>query len=251
MATLSAGTALENMAVDSPHVDVVRYEHKNVKWTLKHVNYYSDGLATGLLETGLKPGDAILSWLPSHFSEQHILQFACSKAGFVLYQLDPSQAITDPEGSKEALKKALELTEANILITQEAGNDTNYVNLVETVIPETLIFNVGDGLPFFTPRFPHLRYAIHTGFDFENKAGMIPFNQMLCPSGKLPNLLEGANINGKTPLMGELILGEDLVPTGIGKVLSNEEVVNTGSWPEFSSILKKDFKEIEGVGVVF
>lgn len=251
MTTISAGDALQNIAIDFPHVEVIRYEHKNVKWTLKHVNHFADALAIGFLEVGFKPGDVVLSWLPLHFSEQHILQFACSKAGFVLYHLEPFHAITDPEGSKNALVKALELTDSNILVTQEAGNDVNYVNLVEGVIPEIRIFNIGDGRPFFTPRFPPLRYIVQTGFDFEDKPGMIPFNQMLCPTGKLSVLLKGAKIDGQTPLAGELIIGVDGIPTGMGKILSNEEVVEKEVWPEFGSILKKEYQEVDGLGVVF
>ena len=70
MATISAGDALARLASDHPHQEIIRYEHKNVKWTLKHVNYYSDALACGLLDAGLKPGDVMLSWLPLHVAEQ-------------------------------------------------------------------------------------------------------------------------------------------------------------------------------------
>lgn len=70
MATMSAGDALARLASDHPHQEIIRYEHKNVKWTLKHVNYYSDALACGLVDAGLQPGDVVLSWLPSHFAEQ-------------------------------------------------------------------------------------------------------------------------------------------------------------------------------------
>jgi len=183
---------------------------------------------------------------------QHILQFACSKAGLVLYNLDPAQAITDPEGAKKSLARALEVTEANVLVTQEAGNDTNYVKLVESVVPETRMFNFGDGMPFFTPRFPHLRFPIHTGFDIKDKAGMEPLKHMLCPADTLQDQLTaiGAKIDGKTPLMGQLTTGSDGLPQK-GTVLSNEDVYKSGEWPTFTSILKKDYVEIEGVGVVF
>src|SRR5210317_2055839 len=70
MATISAGDALARLASDHPHQEIIRYEHKNVKWTLKHVNYYSDALACGLVDAGLQPGDVMLSWLPLHFAEQ-------------------------------------------------------------------------------------------------------------------------------------------------------------------------------------
>jgi hypothetical protein len=69
LSTLSGGTLLNQMATDNPYKDVVRYEHKNRKWNLQHVDFYSEAFAIGLLENGLQPGDVVLSWLPPHFSE--------------------------------------------------------------------------------------------------------------------------------------------------------------------------------------
>ena len=83
MATISAGEALVRLATDHPHMEIVRYEHKNVKWTLKHVNYYSDALACGFLDAGLQPGDVVLSWLPEHFAEQVSFAFLGPDCGVV------------------------------------------------------------------------------------------------------------------------------------------------------------------------
>lgn len=70
MSSAAGATLLEQLAVESPHVDVIRYEHKNVKFTLQNVDANSSALAYGLLESGLKPGNVVLSWLPSHFAEE-------------------------------------------------------------------------------------------------------------------------------------------------------------------------------------
>jgi hypothetical protein len=66
----TAGVALADLTRANPHVDVVRYEHKNRTWSLQHVDYYSTALALGLLDGGLQAKDVVLSWLPAHFSEQ-------------------------------------------------------------------------------------------------------------------------------------------------------------------------------------
>ncbi len=71
------GLALKELAEANPYKDVVRYQHKNRKWNLQHVDYYSEALAIGFLETGLQPGDVVLSWLPAHFSES--VSEECSK----------------------------------------------------------------------------------------------------------------------------------------------------------------------------
>jgi len=74
------------------------------------------------------------------------------------------------------------------------------------------------------------------------------------PTNNLDSLLRGTGckaLDGKTPLLGELVLDKEGVPMKTGEVMTNEEVFKAGTWPEFSSILKREYKEIPGVGVVF
>lgn len=254
--TISAGDALARLASDHPHQEIIRYEHKNVKWTLQHVNYYSDALACGLVDAGLQPGDVVLSWLPMHFAEQHILQFSCSKAGFLLYNLDPNPELakSNPEAAKTTLAKALEVTKANILVSQEAGDDVNYLDLIMGVVPEIRIFDFGEGMPFFTPRYPHLRFPVHTGYSIVDKEGMYAFKHFLVPSNDLQTRLRDVGrqaLDGRTPLLGEFVYDEDGIPAKTGKILSNEEVFESKTWEEFTSILKREYREVPGVGVVF
>lgn len=180
-----------------------------------------------------------------------VLQFACSKAGLVLYNLDPALAVESPDAAKEQLAKALELTKANVLITQEAGDDVNYIRLCESVVPELRIFDFSNGKPFVTPRFPHLRFPIQTGFDQDDKWGFLLFKHFIVPSENLDTHLEGFTVDGSTPFLGELQLDGKGIPTGLGKVKTNDEVSKSGELPTFSSILKREYHEIEGVGVVF
>lgn len=180
-----------------------------------------------------------------------VLQFACSKAGFVFYHLDPSLATKDPEKAKKALEKALTLSKANVLVSQEAADDVNYIHLVEDIIPDLDLYDFASGTPFVCPQFPHLRFPIHTGFDQQQKWGWLPLKHMLVPSENLKDHLEGAELSGSTPLLGQFTLDKDGLPTGVGKVLTNEQVVKENIWPTFSSILKKEFHDVEGVGVVW
>jgi hypothetical protein len=184
------------------------------------------------------------------FFRQMVLQFACSKAGFVLYSLDPAVAVTNPEKSKEGLQRALELTEANILVSQEAGSDVNYIRLAEAVVPELRIFDFSTGMPFITPRFPHLRLCLHTGFEQEDKWGWLLLKHMIVPSNNLDQFVPQP-ITGTTPLAGSLVLDKDGVPTGLGATLTNDQVVKQNIWPTYSKILKREYHTVEGVGVVF
>jgi hypothetical protein len=170
----------------------------------------------------------------------------------VLYTLDPAEAVTDPEGAKKSLGKALEVTEANVLVTQEAGSDVSYLQLTKFVIPEIRIFDFADGQPFFTPRFPHLRFPIHTGFDNDDKEGMVAYKHMLSPTGKLSEFLRDCGVpapSGRSPLYGELVKGKDGI-LAKGKTMTNEQVYKANIWPEFTSVLNKEHTKVGGVGVI-
>eukprot|EP00542_Grammatophora_oceanica_P014472 CAMPEP_0194047728 /NCGR_PEP_ID=MMETSP0009_2-20130614/25310_1 /TAXON_ID=210454 /ORGANISM="Grammatophora oceanica, Strain CCMP 410" /LENGTH=286 /DNA_ID=CAMNT_0038693419 /DNA_START=44 /DNA_END=904 /DNA_ORIENTATION=+ len=250
MASLSGGASLTDLATDNPHKEAIRYHHKNLKFTYKDFDHFSDSLASGMISAGLAPGDVVLSWLPANFLELHVLQFACSKAGFVLYELDPAQATTDPEGAKAALTEALVETEANILFSQEAGSDVDYIRLLKEVIPETRFFQIEEGQLFISPRFPHLRYPVHTGLDEIDKKGFWQMTTFLVPDGELPTYMAGKETSGATPLKGELVIGPDGMPK-VGKTMTNDEVVKTGVWPVYNTMLKRDYQEIEGIGNIF
>jgi hypothetical protein len=180
-----------------------------------------------------------------------VLQFACSKAGFILYTLDAGLAVQDPEKAKVALKAALELTKANILVSQEAGSDVNYIRLAEDVVPELRFFDYSLGMPFVTPRFPHLRICLQTGFDQVDKWGWLPYKHMLVPSNNLEMYVDIKSLSAKTPLAGEFKLDNDGIPIGLGKILTNEQVHQEKFWPTYSKILEREFHTVEGVGVVF
>eukprot|EP00978_Attheya_sp_CCMP212_P009372 scaffold22128_cov39-Attheya_sp.AAC.2 len=226
----------------------------------RQVDYRSGRLLCGstggrALGKGSPPRRQSPLMAPLSFSRAgtHVLQFACSKAGFVLYSLDPAEAVTDPEGAKKSLGKALEVTEANVLVTQEAGSDVSYLQLTKFVIPEIRIFDFADGQPFFTPRFPHLRFPIHTGFDNDDKEGMVAYKHMLSPTGKLSEFLRDCGVpapNGRSPLYGELVKGKDGL-LAKGKTMTNEEVYKANIWPEFTSVLNKEHTKVGGIGVIF
>lgn len=252
MSTSSGGgSLLTKLAKENPYKDVVRYEFKNRKWNLQHVDFYSEAVAVGLLENGLKPGDVVLSWLPAHFSESMVLQFACSKAGLVLYNVEPDLAIKDPEAAKEALAQALTVTKANVLISQEAGSDVNYVRLCEAIIPEVRFFDFAEGKPFITPRFPHLRLPIHTGFDQDDKWGMLTLKQFVVPADNLSDHLQGFAVNGSTPFLGELVVDAKGMPIGTGAIQTNDDVAKSDILETYSKILRRDFHVVEGEGVVW
>ena len=178
-----------------------------------------------------------------------ILQFACSKAGLVLYTLD--QPGKDTAAAQAALTAALTLSKANMLVTPEAHNDMNYIRLTEGVIPELRIFTQETGLPFVTPRFPHLRYPVHTGFDQDEKEGWLPYKYFLVPSDNLEKLIDTSKLTDKTPLAGTFVADAKGIPTKLGPTLTNQQVIEKKIWPTYNAILEKKFHDVQGTGVIF
>jgi hypothetical protein len=114
------------------------------------------------------------------------------------------------------------------------------------------VFDFAEGKPFVTPRFPHLRFPIHTGFDQDDKWGMLLLKHFVIPSDNLDDLLpDGFKVTGSTPLLGELVLDSKGIPTGTGKVQTNDAVMKSGVWNTYSKILKREYHEVGGVGVVW
>lgn len=189
--------------------------------------------------------------LASVSDSQMMLQFACSKAGLILYSLDPMLATKSLSMAEDQLKAALELTKANVFISQEAGDDTNYVRIAEHVIPELELFDYATGMPFMTPRFPHLRLCIQTGFDQDEKEGWLTYKSMIVPANNLNTHIDVSKINDQTPLAGELIVDDKGIPVKLGKTLTNAEVLQKKLWPTYCKIVSGEWHLVEGVGVVW
>ena len=101
-------------------------------------------------------------------------------------------------------------------------------------------------------RFPDLRLCIQTGFDQEDKWGWLRYRHMIVPAGNLDQVEPATlNLNGETPLAGELKLDANSIPVSIGQTLTNKQVLQKKLWSTFSSILQKKYHEVEGVGVIF
>jgi hypothetical protein len=180
-----------------------------------------------------------------------ILQFSCSKAGLVLYNLDPTVAVEDPSKAKEIIKEALTLTKANIYISFEAANDVNYIRLFESIVPELSYFDISSGMPFLTPRYPDLRMCFHTGMDQNQKWGWMPIHVMSVPSNNLKDYIDFKLIHHDTPLAGQFIYDANGIPIKLDKTLTNAEVYNTKHWSTYCKILERQFHVVDGVGVKF
>ena len=76
--------------------------HQGVRWSWRALQEQVDAFAAGLLALGLEPGERIGIWSPNN-AEWVVTQFATTKAGLILVNINPAYRVTELE---YALNKA-------------------------------------------------------------------------------------------------------------------------------------------------
>jgi fatty-acyl-CoA synthase len=99
--------------------------HQGVRYTYAELGEAVDRLATGLLASGLAPGDRVGIWSPNCF-EWVLVQYATAKAGIVLVNLNPAYRTSE-------LAYAVRQSGCRTLIAATAFKTSDYVGMVEEV----------------------------------------------------------------------------------------------------------------------
>jgi fatty-acyl-CoA synthase len=111
--------------------------HQGIRWTYAELKERVDGLAAGLLATGLEPGDRIGIWSPNN-AEWVVTQFATAKAGLILVNINPAYRQAE-------LEYALRKSGCKALITAQRFKASDYLATMRTL----------------RPQLPQLRAVIH------------------------------------------------------------------------------------------
>jgi len=136
------------------------------RWTFGELKRHVDAFANGLLSLRFAPGDKLALALPNN-AEMLVATLAAAKVGVVIVPLGRSP-------SEELIKSTLS-DGAKGLIFADVVGQTNYVDLVSRIVPETKDFGSSEfsGLPFQSLTFPATKYLINTGRN--RAAGMLRY----------------------------------------------------------------------------
>jgi len=192
---------------------------------MKEVKSYSDALASGLLELGLKKNSTIVSILPATYAELHTLQLACSRGGFILHSLP--EGMTDPKVIGRVLKE----TKASAIFTVDATEKTSYITLLQSIIEELDTYDERKGLLLESETFPELKYCVHTGFDIIR--GFTCFKHIMAFNGE-PD-------EPKHDEDGPIFQEYDMNGKKVGSVLNQLEVRE--KWEVVGAIVEKKYIE--------
>ena len=129
-------------------------------------------VARGLMALGIQRGQHVGIW-STNYSEWVLTQFATAKIGAVMVNVNPAYRTHE-------LAYVLEQSEANALILIGRFRNSDYVDMVNEVVPEVKESAPGE---LNSPRFPYLRHVIHipphSDAGAETPPGMLSWAEMV------------------------------------------------------------------------
>jgi fatty-acyl-CoA synthase len=156
-------------------IEALVVPHQSVRWTWNELLDRVERFATGFRALGLKPGDRIGIWAPNCW-EWVVTQFASARAGLILVNINPAYRLGE-------LSYALEKTGCAALIVTPVLKSSNYVEMLNELVPELAGSSAGK---LESSKFPNLKTVLLLGDKTET--GFIPFNT-------LPDMATAKEIN--------------------------------------------------------
>jgi fatty-acyl-CoA synthase len=160
------GPYLAAMAARVGGNDAVVVPHQNIRWTYREFDERVTRLAAALLRLGLNPGDRVGIW-SQNCAEWVLVQFATARAGLIMVNINPAYR-------RSELEYVLDKVQCSALILAPAFKSSDYIGMVQEVVPE--IHHARPGA-LQSERLPRLRHVIRLGE--ERTPGMFNFNDLL------------------------------------------------------------------------
>lgn len=138
---------------------------EDVRWTWRELGEQVDAVAAGLLARGLERGDRLAIWAQNR-SEWVVAQFAAAKAGLILVNINPAARSGE-------LRDYLTRVEARALITQDRFKSSDYIAMLNELLPELAQSEPGQ---LRSEAVPSLQLVIRLGEG--DSAGMLHFGEL-------------------------------------------------------------------------
>jgi fatty-acyl-CoA synthase len=196
--------------------DALVVPHQQVRWSYTELNARVNRLAAGLLALGLRPGDRVGIW-SQNCAEWVLVQFATARAGLVMVNINPAYR-------RAELEYVLDKVQCSALILAPAFKSSDYLAIIEDVVPE-----VRSSVPgkLQSPKLPHLRHVVRLGAD--KTPGMLNFDELLgAPSAaQLASLSDiEAALQFDDPVNIQFTSGTTGAPKGA--TLTHHNILNNG-----------------------
>jgi fatty-acyl-CoA synthase len=166
------GEMFDQIVALYPDQEALIVRHQELRYTYRQLEMEVDRCARGLMALGLQKGERIGIWSPNR-AEWTITQFATSKIGAILVNINPSYRVHE-------LEYALQQSGCAMLVMAPQFRSSNYTEMLCTLVPE---LRDGPANQLMARKFPDLRAVIRLGD--ERVAGMYAWGDVSLMGGEV------------------------------------------------------------------
>ncbi len=163
---LTIGEMFDQIVAQYPNHEGLIVRHQGLRYTYRQLQEEVDRCACGLMALGLQKGERLGIWSPNR-AEWTIVQFATSKIGAILVNINPSYRVHE-------LEYALQQSGCAMLVIAPQFRTSNYTEMLYTLAPE---LRHSQPSQLQADKFPDLRVVIRLGD--EPVSGMYTWSDVL------------------------------------------------------------------------
>ncbi len=146
------GQIINELARDIPDKTAVKYTTRDYCRTWREFDEETDKVAKGLMSLGVQKGDKVAIWA-TNIPEWLLTLFGAAKCGAILVTVNTNYKVFE-------LEYLLTQSDTKVLVMMGGFKDSNYVDIVNTLIPE--LKNSKDG-KVSHPSLPFLERVVFAG----------------------------------------------------------------------------------------
>jgi fatty-acyl-CoA synthase len=163
---VTIGDLFDQIVADYPDNEALIVCRQGLRYTYRQLQQEVDRCARGLLAMGLQKGERVGIWSPNN-AEWAITQFATSKIGAILVNINPSYRLHE-------LEYALKQSGCSTLVIAPQFKTSNYTHMLYDLAPELQASRPGQ---LRAARLPELRTVIRLGA--EAMPGMFSWGNLM------------------------------------------------------------------------
>ena len=146
---LTIGEAFDQIVDQYPNNEALIVRHQNIRYTYAELKEKVDECARALMAVDVKKGDRVGMWSPN-CAEWTITQFATSKIGAILVNVNPSYRLHE-------LEYALNQSGCSVLVTANRFKKSNYTEMLFDLIPQLYHCEPGQ---LYAEKIPSLKTVV-------------------------------------------------------------------------------------------
>jgi fatty-acyl-CoA synthase len=170
---LTIGEMFDQIVARHPDHEALIVRHQGLRYTYGQLQGEVDRCARGLMALGLQKGERIGIWSPNR-AEWTVTQFATSKIGAILVNINPSYRVHE-------LEYALQQSGCGMLVIAPQFRTSNYTEMLYALAPE---LKSSQPNQLKASKLPALRAVIR--LDDERVAGMYTWSDVLAMAAQVP-----------------------------------------------------------------